>query len=261
MGVPQIPLTDLYDAARAYIESHGGEVKVRTSAESFRTELSHVQLGVAGKEEPFDYVVLALPFDGLASILPNTSAAQPLRDSLARFETSPITGIHLWFDREISELEHAVLLDRTVQWMFHKSKLQKRENNGHGSYVELVVSSSKSLVDMSKQEIVDLAVAELREFFPAARQAILVKSTVIKEIHATYSPKPGIDLNRPPPETVWPRVFLAGDWTATGWPATMEGAVRSGYLAAQSVARVAGKRDATFLVPDLPPTGFMRLFG
>jgi len=261
MGVPQIPLTDLYDAARAYIESHGGEVKFRASAESFRTELSHVQLGVAGKEQPFDYVVLALPFDGLASILPNTSAAQPLRDSLSRFETSPITGIHLWFDREISELEHAVLLDRTIQWMFHKSKLQKRENNGHGSYVELVVSSSKSLVDKSKQEIVDLAVEELREFFPAARQANLVKSTVIKEIHATYSPKPGIDLNRPPPETIWPRVFLAGDWTATGWPATMEGAVRSGYLAAQSVARVAGKRDATFLVPDLPPTGFMRLFG
>ncbi len=189
-----------------------------------------MQLGVAGKEEPFDYVVLALPFDGLASILPNTSAAQPLRDSLARFETSPITGIHLWFDREISDLEHAVLLDRTIQWMFHKSKLQKRENNGHGSYVELVVSSSKSLVDKSKQEIVDLAVEELREFFPAARQANLVKSTVIKEIHATYSPTPGIDLNRPHPETVWPRVFLAGDWTATGWPATMEGAVRSGYL-------------------------------
>jgi zeta-carotene desaturase len=261
MGVPQIPLTDLYDAARAYIESHGGEVRFRTSAESFRAELSHVQLGVAGKEESFDYVVLAVPFDGLASILPNTSAAQPLRDSLSRFETSPITGIHLWFDREISDLDHAVLLDRTIQWMFHKSKLQKRENNGHGSYVELVVSSSKELVEKPKQEIVDLAVGELREFFPAAREANLVKSTVIKEIHATYSPKPGIDLNRPRAETIWPRVFLAGDWTATGWPATMEGAVRSGYQAAQSIARVAGRRDATFLVPDLPATGFMRLFG
>jgi zeta-carotene desaturase len=68
-------------------------------------------------------------------------------------------------------------------------------------------------------------------------------------------------VNRPRAETIWPRVFLAGDWTATGWPATMEGAVRSGYLAAQSLARVAGKRDATFLVPDLPASGFMRLFG
>jgi squalene-associated FAD-dependent desaturase len=261
MGIPTIPLTELYDAARDYIERNGGKVVFRTSVESFRTELSHVQLGVNGREESFDYVVLALPFENLAAVLPDSSAAQPLRDALARFETSPITGIHLWFDREISPLEHAVLLDRTIQWMFHKSKLQKRENNGHGSYLELVVSSSKSLVDKSKQEIVDLAVKELAEFFPEVRAANLVKSTVIKEVHATYSPKPGIDVSRPRPETVWPRVFLAGDWTATGWPATMEGAVRSGYLAAQSLARVAGQRESTFLVPDLPPTGFMRLFG
>jgi zeta-carotene desaturase len=223
--------------------------------------MSHVRLAIGSRDDLFDYVVVAVPFDGLAKLLPDTSASQPLRDSLARFETSPITGIHLWLDREISDLEHAVLLDRTIQWMFHKSRLQKREHNGHGSYVELVVSSSKSLVEKSRQEIVDLALQELKEFFPAARDAQLVKSTVIKEIHATYSPKPGVELNRPQPQTVWPRVYLAGDWTATGWPATMEGAVRSGYLAAQSVARLAGKRDAAFLVPDLAPTGFMRLFG
>ena len=261
MGVPTVPLTDLYNAAGNYIQANGGDVQFRTSVESFRADLSHVKLAVSGREEVFDYVVLAVPFDGLARILPDTSASQPLRDSLTRFETSPITGIHLWFDRDISDLEHAVLLDRTIQWMFHKSKLQKRESNGHGSYVELVVSSSKLLVDKSKAEIVDLAVRELADFFPVVRKAKLVKSTVIKEVHATYSPTPGIDLNRPRAETIWPRVFLAGDWTATGWPATMEGAVRSGYLAAQSLARVAGKQDAEFLVPDLPASGFMRLFG
>jgi len=152
-----------------------------------------------------------------------------------------------------------VLLDRTIQWMFHKSKLLGRNENG--SYIELVVSSSKTLVEKSRAEIVDLALAELREFFPGARDAKLVKSTVIKEVHATYSPRPGVDVYRPRPETAWPRVFLAGDWTATGWPATMEGAVRSGYMAAESVARVAGIRDATFLVPNLPASGFMRLFG
>ena len=261
MGVPTVPLTDLYSAAGNYIRERQGDVQFRTSAESFRAELSHVKLVVGEKEETFDYVVFALPFDSLEHILPDSSASQPLRNALARFETSPITGIHLWFDRVISDLDHAVLLDRTIQWMFHKSKLQNRNSNGHGSYVELVVSASKTLVDKSKQEIVDLAVSELREFFPAARDANLLKSTVIKEVHATYSPRPGIEAERPRPETVWPRVFLAGDWTATGWPATMEGAVRSGYLAAQSLARVAGQKDATFLVPDLPATGFMRLFG
>jgi squalene-associated FAD-dependent desaturase len=261
MGVPTVPLTDLYNAAGEYIRQHRGQVQLRTSVDAFRADLSHVRLVAAGRDEAFDYIVLALPFDGLARILPDTSASQPLRDSLMRFQTSPITGIHLWFDRSISDLDHAVLLDRTIQWMFHKSKLQRREHNGHGSYVELVVSSSKALVDKSRAEIVELAVRELGEFFPIVREANLVKSTVIKEVHATYSPKPGIDLNRPRPETVWPRVFLAGDWTATGWPATMEGAVRSGYLAAQSLARVAGKQDAAFLVPDLPASGFMRLFG
>jgi zeta-carotene desaturase len=144
--------------------------------------------------------------------------------------------------------------------MFHKSKLIGRNENG-GSYIELVVSSSKSLVEKSKNEIVDLALKELEEFFPSVRDATLVKSTVIKEVHATYSPKPGVDLNRPRPETVWPRVFLAGDWTATGWPATMEGAVRSGYLAAESVAHIGGQQESAFLVADLPASGLMRIFG
>jgi len=149
-----------------------------------------------------------------------------------------------------------VLLDRTIQWMFHKSKLLGR--NESGSYVELVVSSSKSLVEKPKQEIIGLAISELREFFPEARSANLLKSTVIKEVHATYSPKPGVDRYRPGPETAWPRVFLAGDWIATGWPATMEGAVRGGYLAAEALVRSTGG-SAKFLVPDLPAQGFMRL--
>jgi zeta-carotene desaturase len=126
--------------------------------------------------------------------------------------------------------------------------------------VELVVSASKSLVEKSRGEIIEIALKELREFFPAAREANVKKSAVIKEIYATYSPKPGLDVYRPSPSTGWPRVFLAGDWTATGWPATMEGAVRSGYLAAEALAKGAGTANTKFLVPDLPATGLMRLF-
>jgi len=261
MGVPTVPLTELYSVAGDYIAARGGEVRFRCGAESFVTEPDKVKLQVSGEETSFDFVIFAVPFDVLSRILPQTSAVEPLRQVLARFETSPITGIHLWFDRQITDLDHAVLLDRTIQWMFHKSKLLGRNENGNGSYVELVVSSSKTLVEKSRAEIIELAIAELREFFPAARETNLVKSTVIKEIHATYSPRPGVDVYRPHPETVWPRVFLAGDWTATGWPATMEGAVRSGFMAAESLARAAGIRDASFLVPNLPASGFMRLFG
>jgi squalene-associated FAD-dependent desaturase len=275
MGVPTVPLTELYNRAGDYITARGGEVRFRANVESFRAEFADVKLLLPGGEESFDFVIPAVPFDVLSRLLPQTTAAEPLRQTLGRFETSPITGIHLWFDRQITDLDHAVLLDRTIQWMFHKSRLLvaagsqaqpggpngSAETTENNSYIELVVSSSKTLVEKSRQEIIDLALSELREFFPGARAANLVKSTVIKEVHATYSPRPGIESHRPSPETVWPRIFLAGDWTATGWPATMEGAVRSGYAAAQCVARVAGRRDAAFLVPDLQASGFMRLFG
>ncbi len=263
MGVPTVPLTELYGTAEAYLTARGGEVRLRSGVERFLAEPGGVTLSIGKEDVGFDFAVLAASFDVLPRLLPQTAAAEPLRKSLGHFESSPITGIHLWFDRQISDLDHAVLLDRTIQWMFHKSRLLGARNGPEpsGSYVELVVSASKGLVEKSRQEIVDLAVKELREFFPRARDAKLMKSTVIKEVHATYSPQPGVDAYRPPNQTVWPRVFLAGDWTATGWPATMEGAVRSGYRAAECIARVSGREDAGFLQPDLPATGFMRLFG
>jgi squalene-associated FAD-dependent desaturase len=269
MGVPTVPLTDLYNAAGNYVRQRGGILYFRSPIESFTSDGSQVCLRVRGEEaaeeQTFDYLILALPFDALDRVLPDASEGAPIHEQLSHFENSPITGIHLWFDRQISDLDHAVLLDRTIQWMFHKSRLQPmraQSVNGAppGSYIELVVSSSKTLIDKSKGEIVDLALSEVREFFPAAREANMVKSTVIKEVNATYSPQPGIDRHRPTPATGWPRVFLAGDWTATGWPATMEGAVRSGYLAAEALARATGKPDARFISPDLPPSGFMRLF-
>jgi squalene-associated FAD-dependent desaturase len=264
MGIPTVPLTDLYSTAGDYIRARGGEIQFRASVESFRTVPFAVKVTTNGQEQQFDYLILAVPFEGLGRMLPDTPSAAPLVAALGQFSTSPITGIHLWFDRQISDLDHAVLLDRTIQWMFHKSRIIESRSSAageNGSYVELVVSCSRSLVEKSKAEIVEMAMKEAQEFFPSAPDAILLKSTVIKEVHATYSPRPGIDQYRPKPETAWPRVFLAGDWTATGWPATMEGAVRSGYLAAEAVARFAGNKSAGFLVPDLAPSGLMRLFG
>jgi len=251
MGIPAIPLSDLYSAAGEYIRQRGGEVNLRASVEGFKADADGVRVCVGGEEIRADFAVLAAPFNVISNLLPDDEAARPLREMAAKFESSPITGIHLWFDRQITDLEHAVLLDRTIQWMFHKSKLLNR--GGDGSYVELVVSASNSLVEMGRQEIIDLAVRELADFFPIVREAKLTKATVIKEIHATYSPKPGVDAYRPKAKSAWPCVFLAGDWTDTGWPATMEGAVRSGYLAAEALA---GKK---FLVPDLPAKGLMRL--
>jgi zeta-carotene desaturase len=236
-------------------------------------EDSGVRLKMAPGEVVVDAVVVAVPWDAalklVAGVLPMDAVGLPGRrgacpcTDLGELESSPIAGIHLWFDRVISELDHAVLLDRTIQWMFHKSRIQAevRGDSSGGSYVELVVSAAKSLVNLSKNEIVELAVRELREFFPGARDAVLVKSTVIKEIHATFSPGPGVDRLRPGQATASERVFLAGDWTATKWPATMEGAVRSGYMAAEAVAQASGLDWNRFCAADLPAAGFMRMFG
>ena len=258
MGVPTVPLTDLYAAAGDYIRARGGEIRLRSSVERFLPSSDHVCIDTGDAQERAEYFVSALPFNLLAQALPCEPAGAALKEQLSKFELSPITGIHLWFDRQISDLDHAVLLDRTLQWMFHKSRLLGRKQEG--SYVELVVSSSKELVEKSRAEIIALALAELAEFFPAARAAELLKSTVIKEVNATFSVLPSVDRIRPAQTTAWPRVFLAGDWTATGWPATMEGAVRSGFLAAEALTSTAGQ-PGKFLVPDLPPAGLMRLFG
>ncbi len=255
MGVPAVPLSQLYGTAADYIQERGGQVHLRTTVERIRSDQNAVCLLAGGEEIQTDYAILATPFSGAEKLLPQTPELEGLHRDLQEFETSPITGIHLWFDREVTPLEHAVLLERTIQWMFHKSKiLAARKNSSQpGSYLELVVSSSKTLVDKPRAEIIELAVRELAEFFPAVREAKLTKATVIKEVHATFSPAPGGDAFRPSHNSPWPRLFLAGDWTATGWPSTMEGAVRSGYGAAEALS--GGK----FLVPDLPAKGLMRL--
>src|ERR1700722_9921830 len=132
MGVPTVPLTDLYNAAGNYIRARGGVLHFRNPLETFTADSSQVRVQLRGQEEnqggnpiqAFDYLILALPFENLDRILPDAPGSAPIREKLSPFETSPITGIHLWFDRQNSDLDHAVLLHRTIQWMFHKSRLQ-----------------------------------------------------------------------------------------------------------------------------------------
>ncbi len=269
MGIPSIPLSELYGAALGYLRERGGQVSLRASVESIAPSANGWLTTITGNNEfraiPSDAVILALSFEATAALLPTlpqNHASQELASHLAKFEHSPITGIHLWFDREVTDLDHAVLLNTTIQWMFNKSRLQPGHRGAEGSsasYLELVVSASRSLVPMTRQEIIDLALGELALFFPGVNSANLLKATVVKEVRATYSIRPHLDQIRPSSVSPWPGIFLAGDWTATGWPATMEGAVRSGYLGAEALCRSQGD-FRTFQVPDLPPAGFMRLF-
>jgi zeta-carotene desaturase len=235
MGVPAVPLAELY-AAAAWEKLPQVTIRLRTAVEAIEHDGRRVTGVIAGGDRlSADYYVSALPLERLAALAPECAP-----DS-SWLEHSPITGIHLWFDRPVMPLPHATLLDRTIQWAFNKED---------GRYIQLVVSASRTLLPLSRGEIVELARRELAEFFPAARQAQLMKSHVVKEVRATFSAKPGIESLRPEPATRFANFFLAGDWTRSGWPATMEGAVRSGYRAAEAVAGAAG-RPCRFLLPDI----------
>jgi uncharacterized protein with NAD-binding domain and iron-sulfur cluster len=206
-----------------------------------------------GHEETADAYLLAVPQDAVLELLPvQVSERQPIFANLRNLHTSPITSAHLWFDRDVMSEPFLILLDRTTQWIFNKSGLYG--GPGDGCYLQLVISASYDQVPRSRQEIVDLCLAEVREVLPEARVAKLLKATVIKETAATFSPEPGSDRWRPSQRTPIPNLFLAGDWTATGWPATMEGAVRSGYLAAEEILADAGA-PARLLQPDLSAEG------
>ena len=225
MGVAAVPLRELYDAARW---SDTGDVVLRARCPVERIEISGAcatAMRAGGERRTADYYICAVPFERVEAIAPELGVPSTL------FEHSPITGIHLWFDRAVTELPHATLLDRTIQWMFNKRD---------GRYLQLVVSASRELTGMARADVIRLALDELREYLPAAGNAVLERAHVIKEVRATFSAAPGTEALRPPAATSVRNLFLAGDWTASGWPATMEGAVRSGYLAAEAVAAAAG---------------------
>jgi len=235
MGIPAVPLRELYDEAAL---RQTGNVRIFDRAAVTRIDaaggrLCGIEAGGSGRAA--DYYISCLPFDRLRTLLPE------LPIEWDAFQHSPITGIHLWFDRPVTDLPHATLLDRNVQWMFNKRD---------GRYLQFVVSASRNLTAMPRAEVIELACREAAEFFPAIGEAKLERAQVIKEVRATFSARPGLEQLRPGPATSFGNFFLAGDWTRSGWPATMEGAVRSGYIAAEAVAAAAGL-NSKFLIPDI----------
>jgi len=261
MGMSSVPLSELYAGAERHLKSHGGDVVYNASVEAAEWDEETSQWTLRTRQGGLvaDYLVLALPFEATANLLPRmppADGAEALATQIERHRHGPICSVHLWFDREITELEHAVLLDREIHWMYNKSRLQPGRK-GKGSYLELVVSASHKFDALSREEAIDLAARELAEFFPAAATAKLEKAALVKEVRATFTVPPGIDAYRPGSASPWPNCVLAGDWIATGWPSTMESAARSGHLAAEAVCSAAVRSNA-FLIPDLKPRGLMR---
>lgn len=209
-----------------------------------------------GAQERFDVAIVAVPWRRAAELLAPISDCAEIVAGVNRLQPAPITGVHLWFDREITPLPHAVLTGRLSQWLFRRA-LAAGEPAGE-AYYQVVISASRALATESREQIIEQVVDDLRAVFPEARDANLLRGRVVTEHEAVFSPVPGVDRLRPAARTPVKNLFLAGDWIQTGWPATMEGAVRGGYLAAEAVLSAAN-RPARVVADNLPRSAIAKI--
>jgi squalene-associated FAD-dependent desaturase len=258
---PQIPLGELYGRRlETWLDEQrvnlwlGAPVERVTVERDAAGALRATGLSLpGGVDRPFDAVIAALPWRRVREVFDEPAlAALPELAGAEEIEAAPITGVHLWFDREITSLPHAVLVGKLSQWMFNRGRRAATDGGSPGGhYYQVVISASRDLAGRDRDEVIAEIVSELASIWPAARSAKLMRSRMVTEQTAVFSVRPGLDRLRPPQQTSIANLALAGDWTRTGWPATMEGAVRSGYLAAEAVLKSFGKDD-TLIVADLP---------
>ena len=237
VGIPSVPLAELYEGCREAVLRRGGEVRLRAGIREIRVRDNRFASAVMddGTEISADACIAAVPHEALLSLLPKEMGEENgALSGLPNIKNSPITGVHLWYDRTVMTEPFLTLLDHTTQWVFNKSLLYRTaETNGAGArptsqsgeslspdvdgqYLQLVISASYDLVQKSRQEIIDICRRDLADVLPATRDAQLRKATVIKEVNATFSPAPGVDRWRPAQVSSVKNLFLAGDWTRTG---------------------------------------------
>jgi len=251
LGIPAAPLTEFLAPVVDYARERGITFKEKAGVERLaQTADGGWSVTADGEEYLTHSVVLAANFkeaERLMHGLPGKAL------DFSHFVSAPITTVHLWYDRDVTGMDHAVLLDTRIQWVFTKSRIRGWSAE-RDSYLELVISASWAELGMGREAILASALRELELFFPVVRSAKLIKSGVLKEARATFSVTPGLDRFRPAQQTQWPGLYLAGDWTATEWPSTMEGAVRSGRLAAGAIAG----NQSRFMTAETPATGLMQ---
>ncbi len=269
MGLPTVPLVKLYETAPRIITEGGGSVLFSAGAHGFDFDgrrVTALRL-VDGRRLTADAFIAAIPPDRLKKLIPDSMCqADPRLQTLGDIQTSPIIGVHLWFatpaDHPLMAWPHLIFTDGPLQWIFNKG----RDDRLAGQHLHGVISAAYDLVDVSAQEIIALATAQLEKTLAHAwpgAGARLIHGRVVKEKRATFSVIPGIDRLRSATRGQIDNLYLAGDWCHTHWPATMEGATRSGYLAAAALAEdleTHGLQAANggALVADLPAHALYR---
>jgi hydroxysqualene dehydroxylase len=234
LGIARVGLSECYTAAAtSYIEARGGQVLLSRNVKQLRIEHGVCRgVDLDGETIVGAAIISAVPWQQFATILPgDLLRSEPFFGGALALKPAPIISINLWFDGPITNLGFVGLRGTNVQWLFDKSRILGAQDN----CIALVLSGAHEHVSRSKEELLAIAMQELGEVLPAARKARLLHSLVIKERFATFSPSPEAEPLRPVARTPVKSLFLAGDWTATGLPATIEGAVQSGYTAAKEV--------------------------
>ena len=254
VGLATVPLSELYDPVEALLQEVGGELLLRTSVRGISYDGRRIS-GVVTSDGLIDAaaVISAVPFDRLAKL-----CSEPLRQAdrrladLESLEVSPILGVHLFFETEVMTLPHLVLPGRGTHWFFNKGTDASGQQHLHA-----VISGADDWMDLDEATIVARVLEDLRWAQPRARGLEPIGHRSVKEKRATFRAVPGVDRIRPAvePGIGVPNLFLAGDWCRSGWPATMEGAVRSGYAAAAAAVGGPG------VLPDLPIALGPRLLG
>ena len=235
IGIARVGLSELYtEGASDFIRSRGGEV--RTNAQASRLIVDDGSVTAVelkdGERIAADYFISAVPPTALLQILPDELREKDF-SKLASLGSSPIVSINLWFDRPVMDREFVGLIGTRSQWIFNKDLILSPGKQSN--QIAVIISAARGFVDWTNQELVEMALTELNELIPESRSAHLLHSRVVKEREATLAHTVESDGVRPGPRTVLPNLILAGDWTATGLPATIESAVLSGNTAAEMI--------------------------
>ena len=231
--LPVVPLSRLFaEAAETYIIKNGGSIEKGSTVSELLANNNSVS-GVKLKDGRVfrgDYYISAVPYySTLLGTEFNSVPAELLKPS-------PIISIHLLFNKPLMEHTFAALLNSPIQWVFNKEKIFR--DTAYRGLLSIVISGAHEYIDVPSEKLVEMALRELKKVFPDASSDKLLSCKVIKERHATFSPLPGIDKHRPSQKTPIKNLFLAGDWTDTGLPATIEGAVLSGQKCAKAIVSI-----------------------
>lgn len=238
IGYATVGLSTLLEEAIEFLRQRGGEVLLGKRAENLLIEngrVTDVAL-TSGQVLHSDLFLSALPPDALLRLLPEDWRRHPFFAPAAKLPWNPIVNAHIWYDRPVTDIDFATFLGSPVQWLFNKSKILGR-NSPYEQYLCISLSDAWQYIDMSREELFQLFSKELEELFPEARRVKVLSFLVTKQRRATFSAAPDAQKYRLPHRTPLENLWLAGDWTATGWPSTMEGAVRSGVSCAAEILR------------------------